>query len=175
MLDPIVTKHPESRDARFLRGRTRMWLNDLRGAREDFSQLAGQNPADYESQRRVVELKLMIGDRRAALQKASTLAKAEPDNIMLACVYAYAAAVNQDTGTAQRVYAEVAKKAPTLAGRLYAEARRLQQAGVPLMAFRVTRPCCGSNHRIIGLTMTLAPSMRTLANTTRPLMLFNGC
>lgn len=136
LLDSIVAAHPESRDARFFRGRVRIWLNDLRGARDDFLLLARQNPADYESQRRILEIELILGDRRAVLEKASALAKAQPDNLMLSCIYAYAAAVNHDTETAERFFAKVVKKAPTLSGNFYEEARAMQQAGVPLMAIQ---------------------------------------
>ncbi len=132
-LDAAVRAAPAHTQAMLMRGGAKLWTNDLNGALADFTAAARLDGA-IESRRLQASVELLVGDRNRAWEMARRLASELPDSATMQLLLGQANLWNKDTEAARTNFARCMQLDPVHARKLYAQAGKFLEAGVPLVA-----------------------------------------
>ena len=133
--DIVLEQSPDNYQARLERAVARLWTNDVRGARADWTTLARANPNDLASRRLGAGLELLVGDPQLARREAEALVRAAPQDALVRLLLGQASAWTGDANTANESFALARRLDPALLPGLYEQAAQFLRAGVFSMAY----------------------------------------
>ena len=131
--DAAVRTAPGHAQSILMRGGAKLWTNDLKGALADFT-AAAKLDGSAESRRLQASVELLIGDHTRARDMALILVREMPESATMHLLLGQAYLWNKDTAAAQASFARCMQLDPEHAKKLYAQAGKFLDAGVPLLA-----------------------------------------
>ncbi len=117
-----------------LRGMVRLWTNDLKGARDDYSRLVEDATHTMEARRVVAGINIATGEVAAAKAETEALLKAASQDAYVVILHGQAALARGDTKEATASFAAAMKLDEKAPANLYQQANQFLSAGVPAFA-----------------------------------------